>query len=232
MQHETTNYQTMNYKGICVCYRPHLDGGGKGFGQEFLRVMKERFKKVDHLFEFCAGPGFIGFSLLANDFCNRLTLSDINPEACQACAETVRNNGLENKVTIYVSDVLDKIPEHEKWDLVVSNPPHWQSMEDARFREGYSGGNDIRKFDFNFEIHKRFFRDVRKHLKPDGSILLQENGLATKVEDFSEMIEENKLKIIDTFKAKPLTLFQCMLQGKGLRYTKPSHFFFMWIRAR
>ena len=84
------DYKSVKYKNIEVNYAPHLDGGGMGFGQEFLQVVKERFGKADHIFEFCAGPGFIGFSLLANKLCDKLTLADINPEACKVSEETVK----------------------------------------------------------------------------------------------------------------------------------------------
>lgn len=224
------NYKNVKYKDIDVNYLPHLDGGGMGFGQEFVQVVKERFGKVGHLFELCAGPGFIGFSLLANNLCDRLTLADINPEACRVCKETVQKNNLQDKVSVYQSDCLDSIPETESWDLVVSNPPHWGTLDDAQREEGRADADDIKKFDLGLEIHKKFYRDIGRHLKPGGSILLQENGRATKTEDFAEMIKENGFVVIDTFKAKPLSTLQCLLQGKKLKYAKPSPYYFIWSK--
>src|SRR3990167_7689424 len=112
-------YKTVSYNNIQVSYLPELDGGGPRFGQEFIRVVREKIRKVDHIFEFCAVPGFIGFSLLAHGLCNKLTLADINPEAVRACQDTIDKNKLANKVSVYLSDCLDTIPETEKWDLVV-----------------------------------------------------------------------------------------------------------------
>jgi len=218
-------YDTVKYGKISVTYEPHLDGGGMGFGQEFVQVVKEKFGKVHHVFEFCAGPGFIGFSLLANGLCEKLTLSDINPEACRACEETVRKNNLQSKVSIYLSDCLDAIPESEKWDLVVSNPPHWPSLEDA-YRE------DIKMFDPNFIIHDKFYRDICLFLKPGGSILFQENGRATKAADFIPMIHKNGLEIVEVFTAKPPSVLQCLLKGKKLKYSKPSPYYFIWSKSR
>ena len=218
-------FKNVRYNAIKVNYLPHIDGGGIGFGQEFLRVVKEKIGKVDHVFEYCSGPGFIGFSLSAHNLCERLTLADINPDAVKACAETIKNNNLQTKVSVYLSDCLDNIPESEKWDLVVGNPPHRPSSD-----KYYA---DITKFDPNLIIHKKFYRDIHKFLKPNGSILIQENGRATRYEDFLPMIEENSLKIMDVFKVKPLSILECILKGKKIsRYSKPSPFYFIWSKLR
>ena len=121
---------------------------------------------------------------------------------------------------------MDKIPESEKWDLVVSNPPHWPCPED-KYHE------DIKMFDPDLIIHKKFYGDIHKFLKPNGSILFQENGRATRPEDFFKMIEKNGLKIIDVFKAKPLSVFECILRGKNIRKNRrPSPFYFIWSKLR
>src|SRR6266705_172000 len=91
-------YDVVRYGSIDVYYLSRLDGGGLTFGQEFVSVVRERFGRVDRVFEFCSGPGFIGFSLLAHGLCRSLCLSDINPEAVLAGRDTVRRNRLEHLV--------------------------------------------------------------------------------------------------------------------------------------
>ncbi len=219
-------FKTVTYNDITVSYLPRLDGGGMGFGQEYIRVVGEKIGKVNHVFEYCAGPAFISFSLMAHNLCERLTLADINADAIAACNETIKNNNLQAKVSCYLSDCLDNIPESEKWDLVVGNPPHWPSSKD-KYHE------DITKYDPGLVIHKKFYRDIHKFLKPNGSILLQENGRATSPEDFSKMIEENGLKVVDVFKAKPLSILECILKRKKIsRDAKPSPFYFIWIKLK
>lgn len=216
----------VQYKNIAVSFLPDLDGGGRGFGQEYIRVVKERIGKVGHVFEYCAGPGFIGFSLLAHGLCDRLTLADINPDACGVCEETIRNNNLQRKVSVFHSNCLDNIPENEKWDLVVSNPPHWPASE-AEYN------NDIKMYDPDLKIHKNFYRDIHKFLKPNGTLLIQENGRGTRPEDFFQMIEENNFEIIDIFKAKPISILECILKRKKIsRDAKPSPFYFIWSRLK
>lgn len=216
-------YARVRYKNIDVSYHPSLDGGGMDFGQEFIWVLEEKFGRVGHLFEFCAGPGFIGFSLLAHGLCDRLTVADINPEAVEACRVTVKENGLESKIAVYQSDCLDDIPQGEKWDLVVSNPPHWRSGEDAYVR-------DKRMWDPDLRIHDRFYRGIRPYLKPGGAILMQENGSATKAEDFRQMIESNGLSLAQEFKAKPISILRCLLERRRLKYARPSQYYYLLIR--
>lgn len=188
----------IKYNNIEVAYKQNLHGGGIRFGQQFIPVVKERFGRVGHVFEFCSGPGFIGFSLLANGLCDKLTLADVNPEAVKVCEETIQKNNLHDKVTVYLSDVLDNIPETEKWDLVVGNPPHVFCSTDEEYKK------DITLYDPNFNIHKRFYRDIRKFLKPAGSVLLQEHAESTTIDDFKGMIEKNGLKIEDVFTRTPI----------------------------
>src|ERR1700689_5255733 len=55
--------------GYLIFDRPDLDGGGSGFGQDYIRVLTEiGLHEWDRLFEFWAGPGYIGFSLLSRGF--------------------------------------------------------------------------------------------------------------------------------------------------------------------
>lgn len=184
------------YNDIEVAYLDELQGGGLRFGQQFIPIIKEKLGHVDHAFEYCAGAAFIGFSMMANKLCNKLTVADVNPEAVRVLNETIRRNGLESKVTAYLSDCLNNIPETEKWDLVVSSPPHiYCPPDDSRKK-------DIILFDPAFRIHRNFYRDIKKFLKPTGSILFQEHMEAHGVEDFRGMIEENGFKIVEVFTYK------------------------------
>jgi len=77
-------YKIEKFNDIRVCYTDDLDGGGRGFGQCFIPLVQELFGKVGRIFEFCGGPGFIGFSLMVNGLCESLCLTDVNPLAIDA----------------------------------------------------------------------------------------------------------------------------------------------------
>jgi len=96
----------MEFNGIRVYYTKELDGGGAGFGQDYIEYVRANFPRQQRVFEWCSGPGFIGFSLLAHGLCDTLCLADINPLAVQACQKTIRENKLANKVKVHMSDNL------------------------------------------------------------------------------------------------------------------------------
>ena len=196
------------YKNIKMHYEPNLDGGGRECYPEFLRIIKEKIGKVNGAFEFCAGTAFIGFSLLADEMCKKLTLADIKKESVECCKKTIRENNLEENVGAYQSDCLKQIPS-QKWDLVVGNPPHF-SEHQINLPQ-----TTIINVDKNWDIHRSFYTDVSKYLKPNGSILLVENGRGSSPEVFYDMIKKNGLKVADVLK--------CNLN-------RPSKFYFMLVQ--
>jgi methylase of polypeptide subunit release factors len=160
-----------------------------GFGQDFIPLLQGLgLPGRSRAFEWCAGPGFIGFSLLAHGLCETLCLADINPEAVRACQRTIADNALSDRVSVYCSDNLRDIPKSEQWDLAVSNPPH--------FIDEYFG--NLRAHDPHWGVHVDFFRTVSPFLKPGGVIILQENNAGSTEETFRSKIEDAGLDIVFT----------------------------------
>lgn len=189
---EAKSFRKVRYGSLEITYLPHLDGGGRVFGQDFVPVVKNMIGKVKRICEFGCGPGFIGFSLLANGLCDSLCLVDINPEAIEMCQKTIRENHLESKVSVYVSDGIKDIPRDEKWDLVVSNPPHFNGTT-----EEYS--RDRLNFDPDWLIHEQFYKSISHHLSVKGSILFIENARGSNPIQWKTMIESSGLHFIKTF---------------------------------
>lgn len=202
------DYRVVNYQGTDVCWLPELDGGGRRFGQDYLPVVGHLFGRAPRIFEFCAGPGFIGFSLLAAGFCDTLTLADVNPAAVAAMRETVRRNGLADRVSVHLSDGLADLPARERFDLVVSNPPH--------FAEPVGPSASLITDDPQWRLHRSFYAGIGKHLAPGGSVLLQENSEGSSPEDFIPMIE-----------AAGLTYIRTLWYSGGGNAT----FFYVWAKA-
>lgn len=181
-------WRTVRYGDIRVHYKKHLDGGGTYFGQDFIPLLKSwGVPKQPRAFEWCAGPGFIGLSMMANGLCETVCLADINAEAVEACRRTIADNGLASRVSAYESDNLKDIPPTEQWDLVVSNPPH--------FDDGYYQA-ELRAHDPGWRLHRDFFQTVGRFLKPDGVIVLQENNHGSTAATFRDMIEQSNLQTV------------------------------------
>jgi 16S rRNA G1207 methylase RsmC len=169
--------------GIDVVYEKRLDGGGKLFGQDFVRLLEGQ--PVDRLAEWCAGPGFIGFSLYGHGLCKRLDLLDINPQAVAVAQETMRVNSVPGKV--WLSDCFDDCDE--SFDLIVGNPPHCATDEILPWSP------PITYRDPDWSIHRKFYSQVRDHLNPGGRVILQENAEYSSAEDFTAMIQDGGLEV-------------------------------------
>lgn len=188
-----------NASGIQVYYDSWMDGGGTWFGQEYVNIIQQRYPNriFDRCYEWCSGPGYIGFNILANKLCQGLTLSDMYESAIHdAVAATVRANRLQDIVSSYVGSSLSVLPKHEQFDLVVANPPHYLECP---------GDDNYQRIavDHNWQAHQDFFNHIGQHLTDNGVILLQENqaGSLNGVEDFRPFIESNGLKITDYFRS-------------------------------
>lgn len=199
------------YNGITVFGSRDLDGEGTTVGQDYMRVLLELgLKRCEWIYEFCAGPGYIGYSLLGNGFCEKLTLSDINPVAFEAARRTAEYNGITHLVNVYYSDCLDSISDIEKWNLVVGNPPHFLPQDKSALprdpreatalkgKEAALQARNLKAFDPDWSIHRRFYSSIRKFMKPGALVVLQENSRGSRPETFIPMITENEGRFIET----------------------------------
>ena len=186
-----SDYQIERAGDIGVRWTPELDGGGRIFVPEYLPIVRHLFGRVGRVFEFCAGPGFIGFSLLAHGLCDSLALADVNPRAVEALRETVRANDLADRVDVYQCDGLAGMPGDERWDLVVGNPPH--------FPEPYPRfGRGLITDDLGWRLHEDFYGAVGGHLADGGSVLLLENSMGSSPRDFTPMLRAGGLEHVRT----------------------------------
>ena len=181
-------WRQLTFYNIRVNYMPHLCGGGPSWGEDLIGYLRNRGMPMQaRTFEWCAGPGFIGFSLLGAGLTKTLCLADINPQAVAACRRSIEDNALAARVHVYQSDNLANIPQSEQWDLVVGNPP-WFSDEQHV--------GDLIAHDPDWRIHRTFFAQIGGHLKPGGIIILLENNYASTSETFRDMISSAGLDII------------------------------------
>jgi hypothetical protein len=154
-----------NLNGMRVHYVHRLDGGGSAFGQEYIPYLRNRgMPRQMRTFEWCSGPGFIGFSLLGCGLTETLCLADINPEAVAACRRTIADNTIGARVEVYVSDNLASIPHSEQWDLVVGK----SSTLSRHARRRYSGARSAVAHSPHFLRAGRRAFETRRPDRPAG----------------------------------------------------------------
>lgn len=184
-------------KDLTINYTPDLDGGGTYIGKDFLNVLSHRYpgRKFNRCLEWCSGPGFIGFSLLLNDYCNSLCLIDSYLPALECAENSVANTNYQ--VTTYHISSLQNLPNSEKFDLVVANPPHFPY---EIYWQEFSHQNNKRIYlDPNWEIHNDFFKYIKSHLADDGVIILQESQWGCNVDTFKSILDVYGLTIKDSY---------------------------------
>ena len=162
---------------LTVYFEPGLDGGGSTQRQDFVDAVSKTGKShFNRIFEWCAGPGFIGYTFLDKKMCNHVVFSDIHNRAIHFVNITAEKNNIVDSVTTYVCDEINKIPLTEKWDLVLSNPPHCFDQHTLNQMKNNPDMTNIMRIlcDVNYVIHKEFFENIIKYLEPGADLFLSE----------------------------------------------------------
>jgi len=192
-------------EGSDIFYTPETNGGGDYFFREYYDLVAQYYGKVDHLMEWCSGPGFIGYGMMACNLCDKLTLLDKFEPSIDIAKKTAENSFPNTKV--YHSDNLSVLPD-DKIDLVIGNPPHFENEEDAirsLSRMGSTVFNDHLRdiiLDPNWTAHKDLFKQLSTRLSDDGTICLQLHSGGSSPDMFKPMVEETGMKITATLQSK------------------------------
>jgi tRNA1(Val) A37 N6-methylase TrmN6 len=186
-----------------VYYNASLDGGGNSFSERYPLILKYLYpnRVFDNCLEWCGGHGVIGFRLLADGICNNLHFLEMYQPAIDACSKTIEHmpNRFKGKVSWTQSSTVKKIPEHLKFDLVVSNPPHFPLLLGHKLFEVSKNHHQRITVDKEWQTHKDFFTNIANNLAQDGVVLLQE---IYHIDEFAEMIDHGNLKITKMFTEK------------------------------
>jgi hypothetical protein len=195
------------YKNLKVYYRSELDGGGRYLAQpmsEFIRQYLPFSDQCQKSFEWCCGPAFIGFTLIAENICKQICLVDINPKAIECVQKTVAENKLGHRINYYISDNLNAIPKKERFDLVIGNPPM------------YCDSGALCSHDPEWGTRRAFYANISNYLNKDAflfisevepfkeNIIIQGDPVTHRqcprppIEDFKEMIENSGLHYVET----------------------------------
>ncbi len=174
---------------IRVYYHIDHDGGGTTFGQDFIKLFDHlNLRPSGNVFEWCSGPGFIGFKLFDNYDVKSLTMNDINPELIKNYELTIRKNKLNN-IKFFLGKLNDM--PRQKFDFIVSNPPHFSREYD--YPELLI--NRQRIIDKDWGIHKDFFKTIHNFMHSNSYLILQENKKSSKALDFESLMKNTMITL-------------------------------------
>lgn len=184
------NFAIPGRESFVVQHHSAEDGGGTWFGQEYVSQIRRYQRQFDRCLEWCSGPGFIGFALLAHGLCRDLTLVDRHAPSADSVSATARANGCESQVRFFNADRISLLPRDQQFDLVVANPPHYLQCP---------GDDNYQRIavDQGWQAHYEFYQNISGYLNPESVILMQENqaGSLLGPGEFMPMIEAHGLKV-------------------------------------
>jgi 16S rRNA G966 N2-methylase RsmD len=184
-----------------VYYTQCLEGDGTTNGQDFPNVIRHFYpqRKFQHCLDWCSGAGFIGFRLLSDGICDRLTLQDCHQPAIDACKYTMQRMPAEyqQKTQAICSADLSYLDDTMVFDLVVGNPP--PLFYQPEFASWFDPNYARILIDPGWRAHHDFLANIAHNLAPDGVILLK-NFQQVSIKQYEPLLAKNGLTVTRAFK--------------------------------
>jgi ribosomal protein L3 glutamine methyltransferase len=129
---------------------------------------------VMNVLELCTGSGCLAI-MLADAFPNaQIDALDLSTDALEVAKKNVADYELEDRITLYHSDLYDKLPT-KKYDLIVTNPPYVNSASMAKLPAEYkaepqlalAGGDD------GMDLVRRILAGAKERLTPQGVLVVE-----------------------------------------------------------
>ena len=158
-------------------------------------------KKVIDL---CSGSGCIGIVISKENNNMDVTLSDVSDKALEVCN---RNKIIFNPgVKLIKLDLNSKLQHHEKYDLIVSNPPYLSRDEANEIGENVKYEPEIALFaprNKPLHFYEKIFEFASTNLNKNGEIYLEINP--NFIKDFRQLLSRfnpNDVNFREDFRGK------------------------------
>lgn len=127
-----------------------------------------------HILDLCCGSGCIGIATASYLPGSLVDLADISTEALEVARRNVTESGLQDRVTIYRSDLFEALPP-KRYDLIVSNPPYVGEAEMGELPEEYRHEPllALQANENGLEIVKRILKQAKNYLSPQGILIVE-----------------------------------------------------------
>ena len=129
---------------------------------------------VTNVLELCTGSGCLAI-MLADAFPNaQIDALDLSTDALEVAKKNVAEYELQDRITLYHSDLYDKLPT-KKYDLIVTNPPYVNSTSMSKLPAEYkaepqmalAGGDD------GMDLVRHIVAGAKERLTPQGVLVVE-----------------------------------------------------------
>lgn len=138
------------------------------------------FRPGDIVLDLGTGTGIQALFAAWSGKTQKIVATDIGPDAITSTRRNVKDYGLEKTIDIRQGDLFAPLGKGEKFSLIINNINYPEEKGDDN--------NPL------WEVHERFFKEVKKYLLPHGRILYQTGHIHT-FERIRGMVEKNGLVI-------------------------------------
>jgi ribosomal protein L3 glutamine methyltransferase len=131
--------------------------------------------EVRHILDLCTGSGCLAI-LAALAFPEaKVDATDISADALAVAERNVADYGLDDRIALIQSDLLDGLRAEQRFDLILANPPYVRDAAVAEFPPEYAaepvgahaGGSD------GLDIVRRILKEAHDHLSPNGMLVME-----------------------------------------------------------
>ncbi len=170
---------------------------GELAGESAADLVSERGLSGLHVLDICCGLGLVGLTMLSRlkgtGHVTRMSFADINIFNINSLRKMSANNPSEMfggaGIDVFLSDNLKAIPPRRQFDLIVSNPPHFDAEPfTAVDLDPVALGNS----DPAWEFHGELYRSAHEYLTSRGEVWFFENGEASSAEILRPFVEDNR----------------------------------------
>ncbi len=169
----------------------------------YLLADNLEIKEGQSVLEIGTGSGIV--AMYASRLTDRITVTDINFDACLLAEKNFRDNGIEN-IEILFGNLFEPV-ENRKFDVILFNTPYLPTDEDDVIDDtinyAFDGGLNGRK------VIDLFLNEVKNHLNDGGIVQMIQSSLSGNDETlnkFDEMGFIAEIKASEHFFFEDITL--------------------------
>ena len=169
----------------------------------YLLADNLEIKEGQSVLEIGTGSGIV--AMYASRLTDKITVTDINFDACQLAEKNFRDNGIEN-IEILFGNMFEPV-ENRKFDVILFNTPYLPTEDgevlESNLNYAFDGGLDGRK------VIDMFLNEVGNHLNDGGIVQMIQSSLSGNDETldrFDEMGFIAEIKASEHFFFEDITL--------------------------